>query len=154
MAKTLTISGANFLPQYITNSARIRETVQNKSNVMTLDIVVHPGEDAPGEGSEIVFKDGSRFLFAGYISKISPEETGEGQLFKYAVEASDYSYIFNNKIARRSYTNHTLAYIVADLMDTYVDSSYGFDITNVATGPTIPSITFDHISIRKCFEKL
>src|SRR3954452_435823 len=154
MAKTLTISAANLLPQYATNSARIRETVQNKAGVMTMDIIVKVGQSAPVEGSEIVFKDGSRFLFAGYISKISPEETGEGQLFKYAVEASDYSYIFNNKIARRSYTNHTLAYIVADLMDTYLDSSYGFDLTNVATGPTISGITFDHISIRKCFEKL
>jgi hypothetical protein len=154
MAKTLTISGANFLPQYVTNSARIRETVQNKSNVMTLDIVVHPDEDAPGEGSEVIFKDGSRFLFAGYISRITPEETGEGQLFKYDVEASDYSYILNNKIARRSYESDTLVDIVTDLMDTYVDAAYGFDLTNVATGPTISSITFDHISIRKCFEKL
>lgn len=154
MAKTLQIAGADFLPQYATNSARIRETVQNKSGVMTLDIIVKPGESAPTEGSEIVFKDGSRFLFAGYISKISPEETGEGQLFKYAVEASDYSHILNNKIARRSYTSQTLAYIVTDLMGTYVDALYGFDLTNVATGPTVSSITFDHISIRKCFEKL
>src|SRR3954451_5328434 len=154
MAKTLTISGTSFLSKYATNSARIRETVQNKAGVMTIDIIVKAGQTAPTEGAEIVFKDGSRFLFAGYISRISPEETGEGQLFKYAVEASDYSYIFNNKIARRGYTNETLGAIVADLMGTYVDSSYGFDLTNVATGPTISSISFDHISIRKCLEKL
>src|SRR5436190_2062795 len=89
--KVLTIGGVDYLPQYLTNSARIRETVQNKSNVMTLDILVHPGEDPPAEGSEIIFKEGDRYLFGGYISKISPEETGEGQLFKYDVEASDYS---------------------------------------------------------------
>jgi hypothetical protein len=39
-------------------------------------------------------------------------------------------------------------------MGTYVDASYGFDLTNVATGPTIDTISFDHISIRKCLEKL
>lgn len=39
-------------------------------------------------------------------------------------------------------------------MGTYVDSSYAFNLTNVATGPTISSISFDHISVRKCFEKL
>ena len=154
MAKTLTIAAANLLPQYRTGSAHIRETIQNKSSVMNLDIIVKPGETVPREGSEIVFKDGSRFLFGGYISRIMPEETGEGQLFSYAVEASDYSYILNNKIAKRAYTNQTLADIVGDLMSTYVDASYGFTVTNVATGPTIDSITFDHISTRKCLHKL
>lgn len=67
MAKTLTISGANFLPQYQTNSARIRETIQNKSGVMELVITVKPGQSAPTEGAEIVYKDGVRFLFGGYI---------------------------------------------------------------------------------------
>src|SRR3954470_11853661 len=124
MAKTLTISGTNYLPQYVTNSVRIRETVQNKSGVMELGITVKPAQSAPTQGSEIVYKDGTRFLFGGYISKISSEEEGKGGFFIYSVEASDYSYIFNNKIARRAYTNHTLAYIVADLMGTYVDSAY------------------------------
>lgn len=154
MAKTLTVGGSNFLPQYETNSVRIHETVQNKSGVMGLTITVKPGQNAPVEGSEIVYKDGTRFLFGGYISRVSSVELGKGAFFTYTVEASDYSYIFNSKIARRAYTNATLADIVADLMGTYVDASYGFDLTNVATGPTIPSITFDHISIRKCFEKL
>jgi hypothetical protein len=154
MAKTLTIAGSNFLPQYQTNSVRIRETVQNKSGVMQLTVNVKPGQSAPTEGSEIVYKDATRFLFGGYISKVSSDELGKGGFFIYHVEASDYSYIFNNKIARRAYTNQTLADIVTDLMGTYVDTAYGFDLTNVATGPTIPSITFDHISIRKCFEKL
>ena len=121
---------------------------------MNLNFTVKPGQNTPREGSEIIFKDGSRFLFGGYISRIQPEEVGEGQLFIYAIEASDYSYIFNNKVAARAYTNQTLAYIVADLMGTYVDASYGFTVTNVATGPMIDSITFDHISIRKCLEKL
>lgn len=154
MTFVLTIAGANFLPQYKTNSAHIREVIQNKSNVMNVEITVKPGETAPQEGSEIIFKDGSRFLFAGFISRVSPTEIGKGQMFIYKVEASDYSYIFASKIARRAYTNKTLGYIVSDLMSTYVSSSYGFTVTNVATGPTIESITFDHISIRKCFEKL
>jgi hypothetical protein len=120
---------------------------------MTLSIIVRPGQATPQEGAEVIFKDGSRFLFGGYISKITPQEVGKGQLFNYKVEVSDYSYIFNSKIARRAYQNETLGAIVADLMTTYV-SSYGFDLSNVAEGPTIPSVTFDHISIRACFEKL
>src|SRR6267142_51402 len=112
MAKTLTISGTNYLPQYGTNSVRIRETVQNKSGVMELTITVMLSQSAPVEGAEIVYKDGTRFLFGGYISKISTEEIGKGGFFIYSVEASDYSYIFNNKIARRAYTNETLADIV------------------------------------------
>lgn len=154
MAKTLTIAGVNFLPQYKTNSAQITEIVQNKANRMQMVINAKSGQPIPREGSEIVFKYGSRFLFGGYISKTEPTETGIGQLFSCQIEASDYSYIFNSKIARRSYENKTLKYIVEDLLDTYVDAGYGFTTTNVATGPTIVSINFDHISVRKCLEKL
>ena len=121
---------------------------------MNMQIVVLPGDNIPQEGSEIVFKDGSRFLFGGFISRTKPTETGEGQMFVYDIEASDYSFIFGSKTARRAYSNTTLKVIVEDLMATYIDASYGFTTTNVATGPTIDSITFDHISIRKCFEKL
>lgn len=154
MAKTLTIAGVDFMPQYKSGSAVINEIVENKANKMTMEIIVHTNQEIPREGSEIVFKDGSRFLFGGYISKVDISEAGIGQLFTCRVEASDYSYIFNNKVARRSYENQTLEYIVEDLLDTYVDSEYGFTTTNVATGPTIASINFDHVSIRKCFEKI
>lgn len=156
MAKTLTIAGVDFLPQYKTNSAYIRELIQNKSSVMNMQIVVIPanGDSVPLQGSEIIFKDGARFLFGGYITRVKPTEIGEGQMFIYDIEASDYSWIFNNKVARRTYTNQTLEYIVEDLLDTYLDAGYGFTDTNVAVGPTIQSITFDHVSLRKCFEKL
>ncbi len=153
MAKTLTIAGSNFLTYYKTSTARIRETLR-KTNVMNMEIVTKSISNAPQEGSEIVFKDGSRFLFGGFISRVQPLETGKGQLFNFEVEASDYAYIFNSKIARRAYTNQTLAYIVTDLMGEYVDASYGFDLTNVQTGPIVESISFNHISIRACFEKL
>lgn len=154
MAKTLTLASVDFLPRYKTNSARIRELIQNKAGVMNMQIVIKSGQTKPEEGSEIVYKDGSRFLFGGYVTRISPSEIGEGQLFIYDLEASDYSSIFNNKVARRAYTSMTLKAIVEDLMSTYVDASYGFTTTNVATGPTITSISFDHVSLRKCFEKL
>jgi len=154
MAKTLTVAGVNFLPRYKTNSGNIRETVQNKSGVMDLQFSIKAGQAIPQEGAEFIFKDGSRFLFGGYISRTKPTEIGKADLLIYDIEVSDYSYIFNNKIARRAYQNQTLKYIVEDLMDTYVDAGYAFTTTNVTVGPTIDSVTFDHISIRKCFEKL
>lgn len=154
MAKTLSIAGSNFLPQYKTNSAQIRELIQNKSGEMNMEVTVKPGQTVPQQGSEIVYKDGARFLFGGYITRITPVEIGKGDLFIYSVEAPDYSFILNNKVAKRAYTNTTLGAIVADLMGTYVDASYGFDLTNVQTGPVITSVVFDHISVRKCFEKL
>lgn len=154
MAKTLTFAGNNLLPQYVTNSVKITEHIQNKSNVMRMEVTVKSGQTTPQEGSEVVYKDGARFLFGGFVSRTQPTETGEGELFNYEVEVSDYSYIFNSKVARRAYTNKTLEFIVEDLLSAYVDSSYGFTTTNVQTGPTIDSISFDHVSIRKCFEKL
>lgn len=154
MAKTLTIAGVDFLPQYKSGSAVITEIVQNKANKASLEINVRSGQAIPREGSEVVFKDGSRFLFGGYISEVTKEETGIGQLLTCGIEISDYSWIFNNKTARKSYENKTLKFIVEDLLDEYMATSYGFTTTNVATGPTIVSINFDHISLRKCFEKL
>lgn len=153
-ATMLTIAGVDFLPQYKTGTARIRELVQNKSGVMNMEITVRQGQAVPQQGSEIKFMDGSRRLFGGYITRITPTEIGKGNFFTYVVEASDYSFILNNKIAKRAYFNQTLNYIVVDLMGEYLAASYGFNTSNVATGPVITSIIFDHISVRKCFEKL
>ena len=105
----------------------------------------------PQEGQEIIFKDGSRFLFAGFISRISPVEVGEGELFIYRIEATDYTYVLLNKNAQKSYENRTLKYIVEDLISTYVDSGYSITTTNVDTGPTIDTIAFDHINLKKCY---
>ena len=127
--------------------------MENKSNVLTLTIVKKSGQSTPTEGKEIVFKDGARFLFAGYISRVDPTETGEGALFTYQVEATDYTYILNNKYAQKSYENQTLHYIVTDLLATYVHAGYGLTSTNVLT-VAINTIGFNHISLRKCFEKL
>lgn len=154
-AKTLTIASVNYLPQYKTNSCEITEIVQNKANKMTMELTALAGQSIPREGSEIVFKDGARFLFGGYVSRVQFLELGQiGRLFTIRLEASDYSWILSNKVARRSYENKTLKFIVEDLLDTYLDAGYGFTTTNVATGPTIDTINFDHISLRKCFEKL
>lgn len=153
MAKTLVIAGVNHLPFYKSNSVKIKEQLR-KTNVMNFQTVVLDFADAPQQGSEVVFKDGSRFLFAGFISRVDPTETGKGQQYKFNLEVSDYSYIFNSKIARRAYSNMTLKAIAEDLIDTYVGASYGFTTTNIDTGPLIETISFDHLSIRKCFEKL
>ena len=154
MSLTLTIGGSNFLPQYKTNSAKIKEILQNRSNTANLVITKKSSQSVPQEGQEIIFKDGSRFLFAGFISRISPVEVGEGELFIYRIEATDYTYVLLNKNAQKSYENRTLKYIVEDLISTYVDSGYSITTTNVDTGPTIDTIAFDHINLKKCFEKL
>jgi hypothetical protein len=154
MALTLTIGGDNYLPQYKTNSARINEVLQHRGNTLSLELVKKPSQSAPQEGKEIIFKDGTRFLFAGYVTKIDPIEIGEGQLFVYRIEAMDYSYILGNKSAQRGYTNQTLKYIVEDLLDEWVDPGYGLTTTEVQTGPVIDTVLFDHVDLRTAFEKL
>lgn len=155
MALTLTIGGTNFKPQYKTGSAVIRERLNSATNELRLTIVKTANSGSTvEEGKEIIFKDGSRFLFAGYVTRVQPIETGKGQLFEYRVEASDYSYILINKSAQKSYANATLKTIVEDLLSTYVDSGYSFTSVNVETGPTISTIAFNHISLRKAFEKI
>jgi len=154
MALTLTIGGSNFLPQYKTGSAQITEQLQNRGNTLRLQLTKKTSQSSPSEGEEIIFKDGSRFLFGGFISRVQPQEVGEGQLFIYDIEATDYTYIPINKSAQITYQNQTLQYIVEDLVSQYVDAGYGITTTNVAVGPTINTIAFNHISLRKAFEKL
>lgn len=154
MAITLTIGGSDFKPQYKTNSARITETLQHRGNTMSLEIIKKSGDSAPEEGKEIIFKDGARFLFGGFISRVEPIESGIGELFIYHVEATDYTYVLINKNAQKTYASQTLNAIVTDLVSTYVDSGYALTVTGVETGPTIESISFNHITLRKAFEKL
>lgn len=154
MALTLTIGGANFLPQYKTGSARITAQLQNRGDVLTMSLTRKTGQDAPQEGTEIIFKDGSRFLFGGFITRVQPTEYGVGSLFVYEIEATDYTYVAINKNAQEVYENMTLGAIVEDLMTNYVDSGYSLTTNNVDTGPTIETVSFNHINLRKCFEKL
>lgn len=154
MAITLTLGGTNFLPQYQTSSGRITANLYNQGNSMSCVITQKTGQSAPTPLQEIVFKDGARFLFGGYITKVTPTETGKGQLIKYQVEASDYTALLVNKYAAESYENQTLGYIVNDLVTKYIDGGYAITQANVATGPTIPTVLFNHVSLRQCFETL
>ena len=153
MAKTLTVAAVNYLPKLRTSSVRITEQLR-KTGVMSFLATTDNIADAPGEGSEVVYKDDTRFLFGGYITKVTNDELGIASQYTHSVEVSGYDSIFNNKIIARGYTDKTLAYIVADIITDFVGASYGFNVTNVATGPTIETISFDHISVRDAFKKL
>lgn len=154
MSLTLTIGGSNFLPQYLSGSLSIRERLANATNEARFTILKKTAQSAPTEGAEIVFKDGTRTLFAGYVTHVTPTETGKGDLISYVVECNDYTYIFLNKVAQTSYDGQTLQYIVQDLLSQYVNAGYGITSTHVETGPTITTVSFNYITLRKCFEKL
>ncbi len=151
---TLTIGGVNFLPQYKSGSAKITSQVQNQGDTCDLTIVQRSGQNPPIVGQELIFKDGSRFLFGGFISKITPTETGIGQLIEYVVETTDYTYLLINKNAQQQYASESLHDIVADLLTQYVAAGYGLSASGVSTGPTITTVAFNHISLRQCFENL
>lgn len=151
---SLTIGGVDFLPQYKSGSAQITNQIQNQGDWLLLTIIQKKGQSAPSIGSEIILKDGSEFLFGGFVSKLSPTEYGVGEMIQYTVEATDYTYLLVNKTAQKSYANETLHDIVIDLLSTNVDSGYALDTTNIETGPTVTTIAFNHISLRQCFENL
>lgn len=154
MALTLTISGVNFLPQYLSGTAQVTNLIQNQGDTMQMTIIQKAGQPAPNAGGEIIFKDGSRFLFGGFITQLTPTEHGKGAMIEWQIEATDYTYILINKSAQSSYVSQTLAFIVNDLVSTNVDAGYSMSTAGVATGPTITTIGFNHITLRKCFENL
>jgi len=156
---TLTIGGNDFLPQLKQNPIEITERLNDEANVARFNIQQKPGQSKPNESSEVIIVDpditGSPRIFAGYITRVEPEETNKGDYILHEVEVSDYTYILNNKNAQITYENETLGDIVRDLIDRYVDSSYGVTYMNVvASGPTITSVSFGHIPLKECFKKL
>ena len=151
---TLTIGGVNFLPAYMSGSAEITSQLKNQGDSMRLRLAIKTGGTLPTTGQEVIFKDSTRFLFGGFLTRLTPTEYGIGQLIEYDVEVSDYTYLLTNKLAQSSYTNQTLGYIVNDLLSNYMAAGYNVTHVNTATGPTITSVSFNHISLRQCFEKL
>lgn len=153
MAIAITIAGSNLTSQYQTGSLKITERLQNKSNSCQLTIVKKSSGTAPAQGSSISITDGARKLFEGFITQSDPTEHGIGSLIVYNIEATDYTYLLSAREAQIAYADATLEEIVEDLLDRYA-SDASFNTSAVATGPTLSTITFDHISLRACFEKL
>jgi len=153
VALTINIAGSNLTSQYQTGSLKITERLQNKSNSCQLTIVKKSSGTAPAQGSSISITDGARKLFAGFITQSDPTEHGIGSLLVYNIEATDYTYLLNSREAQIAYEDATLKDIVEDLLDRYAPDQ-AFNTSAVATGPTLSTITFDHISLRACFEKL
>lgn len=154
MAIQLTIGGTDATAMLKINSAGINSQIKNQGDIMRLTLVKAAADTAPQGGQEIVLTDSGRFLFGGFITRLDPEETGIGQQIRYQVEASDYTYILTNRHAQKSYASQTLHDIVADLFTQYLND-HGFTVAAaVGDSPTITSINFNHVSLRKCFEKL
>lgn len=154
---TLSINGTSYIAQYVTGSMKVHQQLNNKGDTLNIQLVQIAGQSQPQRGQEIIFKDGARFLFAGFITKIDSVELGIGQQFVMNVEALDYTYILNNKIAIKTYSGQGLYYIVNDLMTNFVPSGYGFTWGSGAVenpGPIINTIYFNYVTIRKCLEKL
>jgi hypothetical protein len=150
VGRSLLIAQQNYLPYYLTDSVTIRE----KDGVMDMSLVVPTVAQRPKASSEVIFRDNERVLFGGYITRNNSRELVVGKAYQYDIEVSSFAHILTEKVAKRSYEDKTLSFIVLDLMSTYVDSRYGFDVSNVATGPTIKSIAFDHQDLRTCFDKI
>lgn len=151
----LQIGGNDFSHQRKQGSEKIVENIQNQGNTLTVSVTKRAGQNTPIGGQTISMNDviNSRTLFNGYVTKITPQEYGIGNYIIYKVEAMDHTYVLANKEAQESYENMTLGAIVADLL-TNIDAGYGITGTNVAAGPVISTINFNHISIRQCFENL
>lgn len=153
---TLTIGGVDFLPRYKTGSAKITSNIANQGDTLTMKISQKTGDTVPSVGKEIIFKDGSRYLFGGFITKATPTEYGIGGsngFVMYTIEASDYTFILTNKSVQTSYSGQTIKQIVDDLISN-LDAGYGVTDTNTPTGVTIATINFNHISLRQALENI
>lgn len=144
------------MPRYVTGTAQITSQIQNQGDTLDITLNIKKGQTPPTAGQEIIFKDGSRTLFGGFITKMTPTEIGAGELISFAIEATDYTYILINKTVQGAYTDWTLYEIVTDIITNDIDSRYGISYAGVSaiSPPILSTVTFNHTTIRQAFETL
>lgn len=105
----------------------------------------------PAYGDDLKVFDGSSQIFGGTILKVEeiPESGGGGMV--YQVEAVDYSYEMDKKLASQTYASQTIKEIITDLLSNYASA---FNADNVESGFTIDKIVFNQISVSQCIKQL
>jgi len=104
----------------------------------------------PAVNQEVVFYLSNDCIFGGVIVRIDERTIGNG-IIEYDVTCNDYSQYLKREIVTERYTNKTAEEIIDDII---ADHASGFTTTNVQTGPTLASISFNRVTVADCLQKL
>lgn len=89
-------------------------------------------------------------VFGGVIVRIDERTIGNG-IIEYDVTCNDYSQYLKREIVTERYTAKTAKEIIELIVAAHAAD---FGTTNVQTGPTVASISFNRVSVADCLQKL
>lgn len=151
MSVTVTINSVDRSSLVVFPSIRKQDVLNQQVDTLTLVINKFGSMSyVPTLGHEIVITNGSTTIFGGVIVRIT-ENVEAGKILSYTIDCNDYSQYLKRKLVTERYTSQTVAFIISDIITTYTT---GFTTTNVATGPTIASMSFNRLTVAECLQKI
>jgi hypothetical protein len=149
MSIALSISGTDRSAYVQRGSIRKVDNLYEKTDTLSFSIA-KPQGFTPTLNSTVTLSIDGTLVYGGVIVRI--EDIPDGRLkTTYNVTCSDYSRLLASKLANQRYTDMLAGNIIKDLIDTYAP---GFTYTNVADGPTIPTIFFDRVPVTEAIQKI
>lgn len=104
----------------------------------------------PSIGDEVVITDATGTVFGGVIVRIL-ESVKAANIIEYRVTCNDYSQYLKRLLVTERYEAMTVLDIITDIVTNYAAD---FTVANVATGPTIESISFNRLTVAESLQKL
>lgn len=151
MAFTVTINSVDRTSSVAFNSIKKTDNLNQQVDTLELTIKKYGALTyVPTIGHEVVVADGSTTIFGGVIIRIT-EMVRAANILEYKVVCNDYSQYLKRELVTERYEGMTVFDIVDDIITNYTS---GFTTTNVATGPTIESISFNRLTVADCLQKL
>ena len=99
---------------------------------------------------DIRISDGATVIFAGKISRVSMViESPLSTL--YTIQCIDHTFQMDRKLVARTYTNQTVAAILADIVSSFAP---GFTTVNVSSSFVVSKIVFNSKTVTQCIRQL
>ena len=140
MAIILTISGVDKTKKIAAGTLRIDNEINSRADTCSFEIMTTTTTDRPALGREVIITNGGTRVFAGNVVKVT-DTSLSFLLLRYEVECIDYTRFLDRKLVPDSYENMTIAEIIEDIVDNYVDTG------DVQTGNLISEWKMDDYEI-------
>jgi hypothetical protein len=150
-ALEVNIGGVDFTDAIVFNTVRKVDILNNQMDSLQFTTRKYGSLTlTPAVNEEVVFYLSNDKIFGGVIVRIDERTIGNG-IIEYDVTCNDYSQYLKREIVTERYTNKTAKEIIDDIVTNHAS---GFTTTNVQTGPTLASISFNRVTVADCLQKL
>lgn len=149
---TIEINGVDVTSQIAQTSLRVVQQITNLVDTASFNVRKAGGKTlTPAYGDEVEIYDGSTKIFGGTVLSVneSPVAGPEGVFFM--VSCVDWTYTMDKVLVSKTYTDTTIADIIADIIDSYAPT---FTYTNVSSTFLIEKIVFNQVPISVCLGRL